>query len=202
MTEKGIEEAKRAGKILKKSGLEFDVAYSSVLIRAKDTLKYILKELSEEDINIKYSWKLNERHCGALQGLNKDEIISKYGESQIKSWVKDVNSKPPALNVKDYRHPANNKKYINLLDEQLPSTENLIDAVNRIVDFWNTDIKQSIVSGKKVIIVAHGNILRGFIGYLYDISDTELMKLEMRTAEPICCEFENDLKPIRYYYLK
>lgn len=191
-----------AGRILKEKGFEFDIAYSSLLRRANNTLKYILEELNEEKISIKYSWKLNERHCGALQGLNKDETMSKYGESQIKTWIKSTNKRPPALDIKDIRNPINNPKYKNLLRKELPATESLNDAIKRITNYWNIEIKDNIVKGKRIIIVGHGNILRGLIKYLYNLSDEEVINIQMKTARPICCELEDDLKPIKYYYLK
>ena len=202
LSEKGIQEAKEAGKVLKEKGFEFDIAYSSVLKRAEDTLDYILKELDETDIEIKRSWRLNERHYGALQGLNKDETRQKYGDEQVLMWRRSTDVKPPELSEDDPRYPGNDEKYSGLNKEQLPKTENLIDTINRVMVLWETDIKKELEAGKRIIIAAHGNSLRGLIKYLDNISDEDIINLELETGNPICYELDNDLKPIRHYYLK
>ena len=201
LSEQGIKEAKEAGKVLKDKGFTFDVAYTSVLKRANDTLNYILEELGEENIPIKKSWRLNERHYGALQGLNKAETKEKYGEEQVLLWRRSSDVKPPELSVEDERYPGNDPKYKDLKEEELPKTENLIDTIKRVIDYWNSDIKQDLLDGKKVIIAAHGNSLRGLIKYLDNLTDEEIIKVELQTGNPICYELDDDLKPITHYYL-
>ncbi len=202
LSEKGIEEAKEAGRILKEKDFHFDIAFTSVLKRAEDTLDYILKEMGEENIEIKKSWKLNERHYGALQGLNKDETREKYGAEQVLLWRRSTNVRPPELEVTDERYPGNDPKYKELTENELPKTENLLDTIKRVLEYWNTDIKPEIEKGKRVIIAAHGNSLRGLIKYLDNISDEDIIKLELQTGNPICYELDDNLKPITHYYLK
>ena len=202
LSEQGIKEAKEAGKVLKEKGFEFDVAYTSVLKRANDTLNFILEELGEKDIPIKKSWRLNERHYGALQGLNKDETRQKYGAEQVLLWRRSTDVKPPELSEDDERYPGNDSKYSDLPKEDLPKTENLIDTINRVMVYWNSDIKKDLLEGKRVIIAAHGNSLRGLIKYLDNMTDEEIIKLEIETGNPICYELDDDLKPITHYYLK
>ncbi len=202
LSEQGIKEAKEAGKVLKEKGFEFDVAYTSVLKRANDTLMYILDELNEKNIPIKRSWKLNERHYGALQGLNKDETKEKYGAEQVLLWRRSTDVKPPELSIDDERYPGNDEKYKELTKEELPTTENLIDTIKRVIEYWNSDIKKDLENKKRVIIAAHGNSLRGLIKYLDNMTDEEIIKLELQTGNPICYELDDNLKPIRHYYLK
>ena len=202
LSEQGIKEAKEAGKVLKEKGFEFDVAYTSVLKRANDTLNFILEELGEKDIPIKKSWRLNERHYGALQGLNKDETRQKYGADQVLLWRRSTNVKPPELSEDDERYPGNDPKYSELSKEDLPKTENLIDTINRVMVYWDSDIKKDLQEGKRVIIAAHGNSLRGLIKYLDNMTDEEIIKLEIETGNPICYELDDNLKPIKHYYLK
>lgn len=201
LSEQGIKEAKEAGQVLKELGYTFDVAYTSYLKRANDTLTYILEEL-DENIPIKYSWRLNERHYGALQGLNKDDTRKKYGEEQVHLWRRSADVRPPALEITDKRYPGNDPKYKDLAKEDIPTTENLIDTVERVIKYWNSDIKKDLLENKKVIIVAHGNSLRGLIKYLDNMSDEEIMQLEIETGNPICYELDENLKPIKHYYLK
>ena len=202
LSEQGIKEAKEAGKVLKEKGFGFDVAYTSVLKRANDTLKYILEELGEKNIPVKKSWRLNERHYGALQGLNKDETKEKYGAEQVLLWRRSTDVRPPALSKDDKRYPGNAPKYSELTEEELPTTENLIDTIQRVMEYWNSDIKKDLGAGKRVIIAAHGNSLRGLIKYLDNMTDEEIIKLELQTGNPICYELDDNLKPIRHYYLK
>lgn len=202
LSEQGIEEAKEAGRALKEKGFEFDLAYSSVLKRAEDTLDYILKEMNETDIQIKRSWRLNERHYGALQGLNKDETREKYGADQVLLWRRSTDVKPPELDEDDPRYPGNDPKYKDLKPEELPKTENLLDTIDRVMVLWNTDIKKDLEEGKRVIIAAHGNSLRGLIKYLDNISDEDIINVELETGNPICYELDDNLKPIRHYYVK
>lgn len=202
LSEQGIKEAKEAGKVLKEKGFSFDVAYTSVLKRANDTLGYILEELGEQDIPVKKSWRLNERHYGALQGLNKDETREKYGEEQVLLWRRSTDVRPPALSKDDERYPGSDSKYSELKEEELPTTENLIDTIERVMVYWNSDIVKDLKAGKKVIIAAHGNSLRGLIKYLDNMTDEEVIKLELQTGNPICYELDDNLKPIKHYYLK
>jgi len=202
LSEQGIKEAKEAGKVLKEKGFSFDVAYTSVLKRANDTLGYILEELGEQDIPVKKSWRLNERHYGALQGLNKDETREKYGEEQVLLWRRSTDVRPPALSKDDERYPGNDSKYSELKEEELPTTENLIDTIERVMVYWNSNIVKDLKAGKKVIIAAHGNSLRGLIKYLDNMTDEEVIKLELQTGNPICYELDDNLKPIKHYYLK
>lgn len=201
LSEQGIKEAKDAGKLLKKENYTFDVAYTSVLKRANDTLYYILDELDEKDIPIKYSYKLNERHYGALQGLNKDETRAKYGEEQVQLWRRSTDVRPPSLTIDDERYPGNDEKYKDLTKEELPLTENLIDTIKRVTEYWKEEIEATIKEGKNVIIVAHGNSLRGLIKYLDNLSNEEVIKLEIDTGRPICYELDDNLKPIKHYYI-
>ena len=202
LSEQGIKEAKEAGKVLKEKGFNFDVAYTSVLKRANDTLKYILEELGEKNIPVKKSWRLNERHYGALQGLNKDETKEKYGAEQVLLWRRSTDVRPPELSKDDKRYPGNDPKYSDLKENELPTTENLIDTIKRVMEYWNSDIKKDLETGKRVIIAAHGNSLRGLIKYLDNMTDEEIIKLELQTGNPICYELDDNLKPIRHYYLK
>ena len=202
LSEQGIKEAKEAGKVLKEKGFGFDVAYTSVLKRANDTLGYILEELGEQDIPVKKSWRLNERHYGALQGLNKDETKEKYGEEQVLLWRRSTDVRPPALSKDDERYPGNDSKYSELKENELPTTENLIDTIERVMVYWNSDIVKDLKAGKRVIIAAHGNSLRGLIKYLDNMTDEEVIKLELQTGNPICYELDDNLRPIRHYYLK
>ena len=201
LSSNGIEEAKIAGKDLKEKGYTFDVAFTSLLKRANDTLYYILEELGEKDIPIHYSYKLNERHYGALQGLNKDETREKYGEEQVKLWRRSADVRPPELTKDDPRYPGNDPKYKDLPDAELPVTENLMDTVDRVIDYWNSDIKPVLMDDKNVIIVAHGNSLRGLMKYLDNLSKEEVINLEIATGKPICYELNDDLTPIRHYYI-
>lgn len=202
LSEQGIKEAKEAGKVLKEKGFNFDVAYTSVLKRANDTLKYILEELGEENIPVKKSWRLNERHYGALQGLNKDETKEKYGAEQVLLWRRSTDVRPPELSKDDKRYPGNDPKYSDLKENELPTTENLIDTIKRVMEYWNSDIVKDLEAGKRVIIAAHGNSLRGLIKYLDNMTDEEVIKLELQTGNPICYELDDNLRPIRHYYLK
>lgn len=201
LSEKGIEEAKESGIALKNNGFHFDMAYTSVLKRAIDTLDYILEELDENDIEIKKNWRLNERHYGALQGLNKDETKAKYGEEQVKKWRRSADVRPPALDLNDPRYPGNDIKYKNLSKDELPLTENLNDTIKRVIDYWNSDIKIELKKGKNIIVVAHGNSLRGLIKYLDKMTDEEIINFEVPTGKPICYELDDKLKAIKHYYI-
>ena len=196
LSEKGKEEARNAGKKLKELGFSFDVSYTSVLKRAKHTLDIILKEMNL-DIPIYKSWHLNERHYGALQGLNKDETRKKYGEQQVHIWRRSYDVRPPELDSNDKRYQSMLDKYT----EYIPHTECLKDTIERVVPYFEEVIKKDLEDGKKVIIVAHGNSLRGLIKYLDNISDSEIVNLEIPTGSPIVYELDDNLKPIRNYYI-
>ncbi len=197
----GILEAKNAGKLLKEKGYTFDVAFTSVLKRANDTLNYILKELNEENIPVYYDYRLNERHYGALQGLNKDETREKYGSEQVKLWRRSADVRPPELSIDDKRYPGNDPKYKNIPSSKLPLTENLMDTIERVVEYWNSDIKKELENGKNVLIVAHGNSLRGLMKYLDNLTKDEVVNLEIDTGRPICYLLNDDLTPIKHYYI-
>ena len=198
LSENGVKEATEAGKVLKEKGFSFDVAYTSVLKRANRTLELILNELGEGDIPINKSWRLNERHYGALQGLNKKETAEKYGDEQVHIWRRSYDVQPPALTDDDERYKAMLDKYT----EYIPHTECLKDTVERVIPYWEEEILPSLKEGKKVIIAAHGNSLRGLMKYLDGMSDEEVVNLEIATGNPICYELDDDFKPIRHYYLK
>ena len=198
LSENGIKEAIEAGVVLKEKGYTFDIAYTSVLKRANDTLDYILKELNLENINIVKSWRLNERHYGALQGLNKKETADKYGDEQVHIWRRSYDVKPPELSDDDPRYLEMKDVY----SEYIPHTECLKDTILRVIPFWDSDIKESLLSGKKVIIVAHGNSLRGLVKYLDNVSDEEIVHLEIPTGNHLVYELDDNLKPIKHYYLK
>ena len=201
LSNNGIKEAKEAGKLLKENEFTIDVAYTSVLKRANETLNIILKELGEENIPIHYSWKLNERHYGALQGLNKDDTRKKYGDEQVKIWRRSAFVKPPLLNEEDDRYPGMDDKYKDLKKSELPLGECLMDTLKRVIDYYETEIKKSLLSGQNVIIAAHGNSLRALIKYLEDISDDDIMNVEIPTGKPYVYELDDNLNIINKYYL-
>ena len=198
----GIKEAQEAGLILKKHGFQFDVAFTSYLIRAQDTLKYVKMILGTPNLNTHKSWKLNERHYGALQGLNKEEVAEKYGDEQVKLWRRSSTVYPPALDKNDYRYPGNDPLYKELTDKELPLTENLNDTLKRVVEYWNEAIVPSLKNGDSVIIVAHGNSLRSLVKYLDNLSDDEVMNLNIPTGKPLIYELDSNLKPLAHYYLE
>lgn len=201
LSNNGIKEAKEAGRLLKENEFTFDVAYTSVLKRANETLNIILKELGEENIPIHYSWKLNERHYGALQGLNKDDTRKKYGDEQVKIWRRSAFVRPPLLNEEDDRYPGMDDKYKDLKKSELPLGECLMDTLKRVIDYYETEIKKSLLSGQNVIIAAHGNSLRALIKYLEDISDDDIMNVEIPTGKPYVYELDDNLNIINKYYL-
>ena len=201
LSDKGVKEAIDAGKTLKKLGYTFDVAYTSLLKRAQDTLNIILKEL-DLNIEINKTYKLNERHYGALQGLNKDETRKKYGEEQVRLWRRSAEVRPPALTKDDLRYPGNDPIYKDIPESELPLTENLVDTIKRVVSYYESTVIPDLILGKKIIIVAHGNSLRGLVKYLDNLSDEEVMDLEIPTGVPLVYELDDNLKPIKHYYLK
>ncbi len=201
LSEKGKEEAKKAGEILKAEGFEFDLAYTSVLKRAIRTLWYVLEEMDLMWIPVIRDWRLNERHYGALQGLNKAETAARHGEEQVKIWRRSYDIQPPALEESDERFPGRDPRYGNLTADQLPKTECLKDTVARFLPLWKNEISSDIKSGKKVLIVAHGNSLRALVKYLDNIPDDEIVGLNIPTGIPLVYELDDDLKPIKHYYL-
>ena len=192
LSNKGIEEAKEVGLKLKEEGYTFDIAYTSVLIRAINTLKYIL-EVTNINVPVIKSYKLNERHYGALQGLNKDETRKKYGDDQVKLWRRSADVRPPALEKDDKRYPGNDIKYKDLKEEELPLSENLNDTIKRVVEFYHSDIEVSLRENKDVIVVAHGNSLRGLVKYLENMSDQEVIDLEIPTGCAYIYELDDNL---------
>ncbi|HOL72679.1 MAG TPA: 2,3-diphosphoglycerate-dependent phosphoglycerate mutase [Bryobacteraceae bacterium] len=201
LSEKGIAEAKEAGQTLKAQGYTFDLAFTSVLKRAIRTLWIILDEMDLMWIPIQNSWRLNERHYGGLQGLNKSETAAKYGEQQVKIWRRSYDIPPPALEKSDPRWPGNDPRYKDLSESELPLTECLKDTVARFLPYWHETIAPAIKAGKKVIIAAHGNSLRALVKYLDNISDQDIVELNIPTGMPLVYELDQDLKPIKSYYL-
>ncbi|MCM8787717.1 MAG: 2,3-diphosphoglycerate-dependent phosphoglycerate mutase [Candidatus Omnitrophica bacterium] len=201
LSEKGINEAKQAGKWLKEKGFVFDVAYTSVLKRAIRTLWIVLDELDLMWISIYNSWRLNERHYGALQGLNKLEMVEKFGEKQVLLWRRSYDIRPPALTKDDPRYSGNDPRYKDLKEEEIPLTECLKDTVERFLPYWHQVIAPSIKTGKRAIIVAHGNSLRALVKYLDNISDEKIVNLNIPTGIPLVYELDKNLKPIQHYYL-
>ncbi len=201
LSEKGITEAKSAGTILKKEGYHFDIAYTSVLKRAIRTLWIVLDEMDLMWIPVVRNWRLNERHYGALQGLNKAETAQKFGEDQVKIWRRSYDIQPPALEKTDPKYPGFDTRYKELSDKELPLTECLKDTVERFVPYWEGTIAPMIKSGKRVLITAHGNSLRALVKYLDNIPDPEIVELNIPTGIPLVYELDENLKPIKSYYL-
>ncbi len=201
LSEKGKEEAAKAGQQLKKEGFAFDMAYTSVLKRAVKTLWTVLDNMDLNWIPVINSWKLNERHYGALQGLNKAETAAKFGEDQVKIWRRSYDTPPPALEKSDERFPGNDSRYSSLAEEELPLTECLKDTVARVIPYWEKEIAPKIKEGKKIIIAAHGNSLRALVKYLDNISDSDIVSLNIPTAMPLVYELDENLKPVKNYYI-
>jgi 2,3-bisphosphoglycerate-dependent phosphoglycerate mutase len=201
LTEKGIEEAKNGGKLLKAEGFTFDVAFTSVLKRAIRTLWIVMDEMDLMWIPVIRDWRLNERHYGALQGLNKAETAAKYGEDQVKIWRRSYDTQPPALEVSDPRFPGHDPRYANLTTDELPVTECLKDTVARFLPLWNDEIAPLVKEGKKVVIVAHGNSLRALVKHLDNVSEEEIISLNIPTGVPLVYELDENLKPIKHYFL-
>ena len=201
LSEKGRAEALEGGRILKQEGFTFDVAYTSVLKRAIRTLWTILDEMDLMWIPVHRSWRLNERHYGALQGLNKSETAAKFGEDQVKIWRRAYAVSPPPLEKSDERWPGHDPRYKNLSESELPLTECLKDTVERFLPYWHETIAPAVKSGKKVIIAAHGNSLRALVKYLDNVSDAEIVGMNIPTGIPLVYELDDNLKPIKHYYL-
>ncbi|MBU3964666.1 2,3-diphosphoglycerate-dependent phosphoglycerate mutase [Patescibacteria group bacterium] len=201
LTEKGEQEAIEAGKILKQEEYFFDMAFTSVLKKATKTLEIVLAEMGLENMPVEKSWRLNERHYGALQGLNKADTAEKYGEKQVLLWRRSYDQRPPAITEEDERYPGKDPLYQDLKEEEIPLAESLKDTEKRLLPYWEEKIIPAIKSGKKVLICAHGNSLRALIRHLDNISPEEIPKLNIPTGIPLVYELDENLKPIQHYYL-
>ena len=201
LSDKGIEEARSAGRLLKAEGFNFDLAFTSVLKRAIKTLWLTLEEMDLMWIPVRNSWKLNERHYGALQGLNKADTAAKYGDDQVKIWRRSYDIRPPLLEQTDERFPGHDPRYAGLKGAELPAGECLADTVARVVPYWQEAIVPEIIAGRKVIIAAHGNSLRALVKYLDNISDKDILELNIPTGVPLVYELDKDMKPISHRYL-
>lgn len=201
LTEQGRAEAKQAGALLQDAGLSFDFAYTSVLKRAIRTLWIVLDELDLMWIPVELSWRLNERHYGALQGLNKAETAAKFGEEQVKIWRRSYDIPPPPLEKTDPRYPGSDPRYRSLSEPEIPLTECLKDTVNRFLPYWQEVIVPTIHSGKRVLIAAHGNSLRALVKHLDDVSEEEIVGLNIPTGVPLVYELDEQLRPIKHYFL-
>lgn len=201
LTEKGVEEAKESGRLLKKEGYTFDVVFTSVLVRATKTTDIVLKEMNLADIPVHKSWRLNERHYGALQGLNKSEMAAKYGEEQVLQWRRSYDIKPPALKEDDKRYSGNDPLYEDLDKKDIPLTESLKDCVARFIPYWKEEIVPALNQGKKVLVSASGNSLRALVKHVDNISDKEIVNFNIPTGVPLVYELDDNLKPIKHYFL-
>jgi 2,3-bisphosphoglycerate-dependent phosphoglycerate mutase len=201
LSQAGIEEARRSGQVLLEQGFTFDVAFTSLLKRAIRTLWIVLDGMDLMWIPVQRSWRLNERHYGALQGLNKAETAERYGEAQVKLWRRSYDTRPPALETSDPRFPGHDRRYGDLTDQELPRTECLKDTVARFLPYWHETIVASILAGKRVLIAAHGNSLRALVKHLDKISDDEIVNLNIPTGVPLMYELDDQLRPIGHEYL-
>ncbi|MCC6261462.1 MAG: 2,3-diphosphoglycerate-dependent phosphoglycerate mutase [Anaerolineales bacterium] len=201
LTELGKAEAAEAGKLLKAGGYDFDIAYTSVLKRAIKTLFQIQEAMDLHWLPVVRAWQLNERHYGNLQGLNKTEMAEKFGEAQVKIWRRSYDVPPPALELTDERHPKFDRRYAALTPEQLPATESLKTTLERVLPYWNSTLAPEIKSGRRLLIVAHGNSIRALVKYLDHVSENEITELNIPTGLPLVYELDKDLKPIKNYYL-
>ena len=201
LSERGRQEAQDAGRLLKEAGYVFDVAYTSVLKRAIRTLWYSLDTLDLMWIPVDKNWRLNERHYGGLQGLNKAETAERHGEAQVKIWRRSYDIPPPALAPDDERHPSRDPRYAGLDPRELPLAESLKDTVARFLPYWHQSIAPAIASGRRVVIAAHGNSLRALVKYLDEVSEADILELNIPTGIPLVYELNDALRPIRHYYL-
>lgn len=201
LSEKGIEEAHAAGKSLKEKGFVFDIAFTSVLKRAVQTLDIVIDELGQDKLRIEQSWRLNERYYGGLQGLNKSQTASKFGEDQVKIWRRSYDIPPPAVEKTDERYPGNDPLYMDLAEADVPVTECLKDVVERFMPYWKSNIEPALKKSLRVLISAHGNSLRAIVKYLDDVPDDDILKLDIPTGIPLVYELDNGLKPLKKYYL-
>ena len=201
LTDLGKEEAHEAGRLLREGGYDFDVAYTSVLRRAIKTLWIVMEEMGLEWMPVYRAWQLNERHYGALQGLNKAETAEKFGDEQVHLWRRSYDVPPPALELTDERHPGFDRRYAALTPEQLPATESLKMTLERVLPYWHMVLAPAVMSGQRVLVAAHGNSMRALVKYLDGISDEEIPGLNIPTGVPLVYELDEDLKPITHYYL-
>lgn len=201
LNERGVAEAREAGRLLRKEGYTFELAYTSVLLRAIDTLRLVLEEMKLQSIPVIQHWRLNERHYGALQGLNKAETAARYGEDQVLIWRRSYDIRPPALTPDDERHPSRDPRYASLKPEELPLTECLKDTVARFLPYWHETIAPAVREGKRILIAAHGNSLRALVKHLDRISDEQIVELNIPTGIPLVYELDDHLKPLRHFYL-
>ncbi|TDI81881.1 MAG: 2,3-diphosphoglycerate-dependent phosphoglycerate mutase [Caldithrix sp.] len=201
LSEKGVAETQKAGQVLKEQGFTFDVAFTSLLKRAIRTLWLTLDDMDLMWIPVHRSWRLNERHYGALQGLNKAETAAKYGDDQVLVWRRSYDTPPPALEKSNPHYPGNDPRYGDLSEKELPLTECLKDTVARFLPYWHETIVPTIKEDKRVIIAAHGNSLRALVKYLDEVSEEEIVKLNIPTGIPLVYELDSVLKPIKHYYL-
>jgi len=201
LSEKGREEARESGRLMAEQKFEFDVAYTSVLKRALRTLWIALDEMDMLWIPVHRSWRLNERHYGALQGLNKAETAAEHGEAQVKIWRRSYDIPPPPLTEEDPRHPSHDRRYASLSPSQIPLTESLKDTVARFLPYWHESIAPDIKAGKRVLIAAHGNSLRALVKYLDNVSEQEIVELNIPTGIPLVYQLNDDLKPLQKFYL-
>ncbi|MDP8262519.1 MAG: 2,3-diphosphoglycerate-dependent phosphoglycerate mutase [Candidatus Ancaeobacter aquaticus] len=201
LSDKGVAEARSAGRILKEKGFTFDVAYTSVLKRAVRTLDIVLDEMDLMWVPVYKAWRLNERHYGALQGLNKAETAKKFGEEKVHVWRRSYDTPPPALEKSDERFPGNDPRYNDLTPDELPLTECLKDTVERFLPYWHDVIARDVRSGKKVIVAAHGNSLRALVKHVDKISDKDIPSLDIPTGIPLVYEFDEKFEPVKHYYL-
>lgn len=201
LTDKGIAQAKEAGRVLKAEGYEFDLAYTSVLKRATRTLWHCLDEMDRTWLPVVHSWRLNERHYGALQGLNKADMAKQYGEAQVMIWRRSYDTQPPALDAADPRCERGDIRYAKLNADQIPLTECLKDTVARVLPFWNESMAPAIRLGRRIVVAAHGNSIRALVKYLDNVSDDAIVGLNIPNGIPLVYELDADLKPLRHFYL-
>jgi 2,3-bisphosphoglycerate-dependent phosphoglycerate mutase len=201
LTPTGVEQAKQSGRLLKEAGFEFDLAYTSVLKRAVWTLWHCLDQMDRTWLPVVHSWRLNERHYGALQGLNKADMAKQYGDAQVLVWRRSYDTPPPALAENDPRCERSDPRYARLEPGQVPLTECLKDTVARVLPFWQESVAPAVRSGKRIVIAAHGNSIRALVKYLDDISDEDIVGLNIPNGIPLVYELDADLRPIRHYYL-
>ena len=201
LTDQGMREAREAGRVLRQEGFAFDVAHTSVLKRAIKTLWVVLEEMDLMWIPVFRSWRLNERHYGALQGLNKAQTVDKHGMEQVQVWRRSYDVRPPALTVDDARYPGRDPRYADLEPDEIPLTECLKDTVARFLPYWHDAIAPAVRAGRQVLIAAHGNSLRALVKYLDDIAPGEIVGMNIPTGIPLVYELKEDLRPVRHYYL-
>jgi len=201
LSDRGVAEAHEAARLLKEGGYELDMAFTSVLKRAIKTLDIVLEDMDHCWIPVLKSWRLNEKHYGALQGLNKSETAKRYGEEQVLRWRRAYDVRPPVLELEDPRHPSHDRRYADLPPGDVPATECLKDTVARFVPYWKDEIVPELRRGKRVIVAAHGNSLRALVKYLDDVPDAEIVSLNIPTGVPLVYELDDEMRPIRSYYL-